>query len=80
VTWTWSFEDLTDPLHPLALAVVDLLDDADLALLRRCDRCNWLFLDRSRNRSRRWCLMSTCGIAVKVERQAARRRAGRSAS
>ncbi|HEV7310259.1 CGNR zinc finger domain-containing protein [Ensifer sp.] len=29
--------------------------------LKICPNCGWLFLDRSRNRSRTWCDMAVCG-------------------
>lgn len=42
--------------------------------LKRCEnpRCGWLFVDRSRNRSRRWCEMATCGNRAKAKRHALR--------
>lgn len=36
--------------------------------------CGWLFLDTTKNHSRRWCSMSDCGNATKSRRQNARRR------
>jgi predicted RNA-binding Zn ribbon-like protein len=79
--WSWSdTEDLGIVLHPVAAAGADLLVSADLARVKRCARCPWLYLDRSKNRSRRWCDMADCGTAEKmgryVARRAARRRAG----
>jgi predicted RNA-binding Zn ribbon-like protein len=41
--------------------------------------CGWVFLDRSRNGSRRWCAMADCGTQAKSRRLTARRRATRSA-
>lgn len=29
--------------------------------VKSCPSCGWLFVDTSRNRSRRWCSMQTCG-------------------
>jgi predicted RNA-binding Zn ribbon-like protein len=80
--WSWSGEDdLAVVLHPVAAAAADLLVSADLARVKRCARCPWLYVDRSKNRSRRWCDMADCGTAEKmgryVARRAARRRAGR---
>jgi len=45
--------------------------------LRRCENaeCGWLFIDRSRNRSRQWCDMGTCGSRAKMARYRRRRRA-----
>ena len=36
--------------------------------LKICPNCQWLFLDRSRNRSRAWCDMAVCGNRVKASR------------
>lgn len=64
-----------------AVGAVELLRDADRARLRRCPPdaggCGWVFLDRSRNGSRRWCRMADCGTTVKARRLTERRRAAR---
>jgi predicted RNA-binding Zn ribbon-like protein len=54
--------------------VVELLRSDRLGRLRRCVDCRWLFLDQSRNRSRRWCRMSGCGARAKMRRYRAPRR------
>jgi predicted RNA-binding Zn ribbon-like protein len=65
-------------------AALDLLRTGDLARLRRCPPdaggCGWLFLDHSRNGSRRWCRMADCGTEVKVRRLTQRRREARSST
>ncbi|WP_422738082.1 CGNR zinc finger domain-containing protein [Micromonospora sp. WMMD729] len=65
----------------LAEAARDVMVTADLTRVRRCPvgegGCGWLFLDQSRNGSRRWCRMADCGNAVKARRLTERRRAGR---
>lgn len=38
-----------------------------LLLIRQCPACGWLFMDRSKNRSRKWCSMETCGGLDKVK-------------
>lgn len=62
----------------LATAAVELTCGADLGNLRACPLdeggCGWLFFDRSRNRSRRWCVMADCGAQVKAKRLTERRR------
>jgi len=74
----WDGRDLERPLWPIAVAGLDLLRDAErLARLKRCAHCCWLFLDSSRNRSRRWCSMGECGAQDKMRRYRARRRAAR---
>ncbi|MFG1920331.1 CGNR zinc finger domain-containing protein [Cryptosporangium sp. NPDC048952] len=63
----------------LVTAAVDLLRTADPKRLRTCPLedggCGWLFLDRSKNGSRRWCAMEDCGVQAKSRRLTARRRA-----
>jgi predicted RNA-binding Zn ribbon-like protein len=63
-------------LHTLALAVADLLQRPDLARLGRCDGagCGWLFLDTTRNHSRRWCDSLDCGNRARVRAFSRRRR------
>jgi len=65
----------------LADALVDLVRNADLSRLRECPvpegGCGWLFLDRSRNQSRKWCTMDDCGTHAKSRRLTERRRARR---
>jgi predicted RNA-binding Zn ribbon-like protein len=72
----WEFADLESPLWPVAAAAHRLLGDPELARLKRCAACPWLFLDHSRNRSRRWCSMEDCGTHEKIRRYV-NKRAGR---
>jgi predicted RNA-binding Zn ribbon-like protein len=53
---------------------VELLTAGPLDRLKLCGGCRWLFLDRSKNRSRRWCSMEHCGTAAKMRRYTGRRR------
>jgi predicted RNA-binding Zn ribbon-like protein len=68
----------------LAVAAVDLLTSADLSKLHACPPeqggCGWLFLDHSRNSTRRWCVMEDCGAKAKSRRLTERRRAERAAA
>jgi predicted RNA-binding Zn ribbon-like protein len=70
--------DLDAVLYPVASAALDLLRSPDQHRVKRCAGCPWLFIDRSKNGSRRWCAMNDCGTHEKirryVERRAARRR------
>jgi predicted RNA-binding Zn ribbon-like protein len=76
--WAWpQTDDLAVVLHPIASAAADLLMSDQLRRVKRCARCPWLFLDSSKNRSRRWCDMNDCGTAQKIERYVARRAAAR---
>jgi predicted RNA-binding Zn ribbon-like protein len=76
--WSWARDDdLARPLRPVVHAAVALLTAGPLQRVKRCDGCGWLFIDESRNRSRRWCAMEDCGTAEKVRRYLARRAAAR---
>jgi predicted RNA-binding Zn ribbon-like protein len=57
-------------LWPVVHDVADLLTSPELDRVGQCadDRCGWLFLDVSRNRSRRWCSMEVCGNRAKARR------------
>lgn len=71
LTWSWDDADHPErPLWPIARAATDLLTTHDLNRIRICaaDDCDWLFYDTSRNQSRKWCDMSTCGNRAKVAR------------
>jgi predicted RNA-binding Zn ribbon-like protein len=63
-------------LRPLAESAVELLTSPKFARLRRCGNstCYWLFLDETKNCSRRWCEMASCGNLMKVRRHRARQR------
>jgi len=76
--WTWLQLEtsLEAPLAPIAWSAAELMTGTDLSRVRECDGdgCTWLFLDTSRNRSRRWCSMSTCGNRAKARRHYRRKR------
>lgn len=73
--WSWPApRALTDPLRPIVHAAVELLTEGPLDRVKTCGNCRWLFLDQSRNHSRRWCSMEECGIQMKHARFVERRR------
>jgi predicted RNA-binding Zn ribbon-like protein len=79
LAWRWAEPLPHAMLWPVALSAVDLLTSEELGRLKQCPgqdgRCGWMFLDRTKNRGRRWCSMRLCGNPVKARRQNARRRA-----
>jgi predicted RNA-binding Zn ribbon-like protein len=78
VDYDWSDELLIDrPLWAIARSAADLLRSKDVAQVRECgsETCEWLFVDRSRNHTRRWCDMNDCGNRAKVRRFRQRQRA-----
>ena len=69
--WQWNRENLLDRiLWPIAQSAADLLTSPELDSVRVCKApdCAWLFLDQSRNHSRRWCDMKVCGNRQKARR------------
>ena len=79
VDYAWSDDLLLErPLWAIARSAADLRRSKDdLDRVRECGSatCEWLFIDRSRNHSRRWCDMNDCGNAAKVRRFRQRQRA-----
>ena len=79
-TWLWAEggKALDCVLWPIARSAADLLTEGPLGAIRRCEgrACGWLFLDTSRNRTRRWCDMRICGNRAKARRHHARMKAG----
>jgi predicted RNA-binding Zn ribbon-like protein len=74
--WSWSGVERQAeiPLWMLAQAASDLLVSSDAELIKDCGdpTCRWLFLDVSKNHTRRWCDMKTCGNRMKARRHHAR--------
>jgi predicted RNA-binding Zn ribbon-like protein len=54
-------------LRIVEAAVALLVSDA-MHRVKTCPACGWFFLDVSKNRSRRWCSMATCGSVAKARR------------
>ena len=76
--WDWSGDGALDQmLWPIARSAADLLTSEEIHRIGECadDRgCGWLFLDMSRNHSRRWCDMKDCGNRAKASRHYQRQR------
>lgn len=49
-----------------------------LSRVRSCGNCGWLFVDRTRNGNKRWCIAAMCGSRVKARRYYARKRSSSS--
>ncbi len=77
--WAWEEDDtaLDAPLWPVVRSAAELLTSAELHRVHLCssEDCGWLFLDTSKNRSRRWCAMEGCGNRAKARRHYQRTRA-----
>lgn len=76
--WDWSSEgdQLALPLWYIVRDAANLLTSPELTRVRICasSDCNWLFLDSSKNRSRRWCDMKSCGNRAKARRHYGRKK------
>jgi predicted RNA-binding Zn ribbon-like protein len=73
-TWRWdSGGDLLAPLWPIVAAAVELLTSKPADRIKPCHTCRFMFIDHSKNGSRRWCSMDDCGKAAKIARYLQRR-------
>ena len=70
--WTFAQSDSLPelPLWLLSLSAAELLISDEMDRVRACgnDECRWLFLDTSKNHTRRWCDMKICGNRMKARR------------
>jgi predicted RNA-binding Zn ribbon-like protein len=75
-SWSVEAERLDAALRPIVASAVGLLTSPRIGRVRRCGSptCYWLFVDETKNCSRRWCEMASCGNLMKVRRHRARRR------
>jgi predicted RNA-binding Zn ribbon-like protein len=68
--WRWKSgeHDLDRMLWPIIHSAAELLLSPDLKLVKECSGpdCGWLFLDTSKNHTRRWCTMESCGNRAKA--------------
>ncbi len=55
-------------LARVALATQRFLSQEQPAHVRQCERCNWFFLDTSKNQRRRWCTPDVCGNRSRADR------------
>jgi len=70
--WGWrTVENTLDQmLWPILRSATQLLTSATLDRIGVCrgEGCGWLFYDKSRNRTRKWCDMGDCGNRAKARR------------
>jgi predicted RNA-binding Zn ribbon-like protein len=81
--WAWERggEDSGDPplerpLWPVARSAAELLTSAKLGRVKVCggEGCGWMFLDESRNASRKWCESRDCGNRERVRKYFSRKK------
>jgi len=63
-------------LGGLAWAAIELVGSDRIHRVKICqpEDCRWIFLDTSKNGSRRWCDMAACGTRAKVAQHRVRQR------
>jgi predicted RNA-binding Zn ribbon-like protein len=79
--WIESRHDLAWPIDPVARSAASLLTAPALERLKECPggpnkACGFLFIDETKNRSRRWCSGRTCGNRTRVYQHYANKLAG----
>jgi len=77
--WGWdrNHQAMDLPLYSIVKSAADLLTSAELPKVKQCanrEHCDWMFLDTSKNQSRRWCCMSVCGSRNKSRQYYQRKR------
>jgi predicted RNA-binding Zn ribbon-like protein len=79
LAWEWpeKGDEPTLPLWALTMNAAGLMTSEAVDRVRACDNpeCRWLFLDTSKNHTRRWCDMKLCGNRMKARRFKAQRKA-----
>jgi predicted RNA-binding Zn ribbon-like protein len=75
--WKWSVEvdGANLILWPVARAAAELLTSDQASRVRICEDnrgCGYLFIDQTKNHSRRWCSMESCGNRAKARRHYSR--------
>jgi len=76
--WTSAADGAQKILFTVLASAAELLASDRLGRVRECGAadCTWLFVDESRNRSRRWCDMTACGNRMKARRHYQRTKVG----
>jgi predicted RNA-binding Zn ribbon-like protein len=70
-----SYRHAAGPAGDMLAAVLAAVSDGTWPRLKTCPDCRWAFYDRTRNGSKRWCLMyaggpdgRACGSIAKMRR------------
>ena len=74
LSWRDGSESLDSVLWPVIWSAASLIVSEEAPKIRICGGpdCGWMYVDRSRNKLRRWCQMETCGTREKSRRRYAR--------
>lgn len=66
--WSDAEVNFYDPLKIIFKDAFDIITTIPQNRLKECKSCGWLFIDKSKNISRTWCNMQTCGSIEKAKR------------
>ena len=73
--WGYERSDLLWTLLPVIKSAYELLISESKTRIKECSNCGWLYLDQSKNNSRIWCNMKTCGNTLKTKKYYERKKA-----
>lgn len=78
--WQWPLPAPRSLVQRLASATIDLLRSGPTGRVKACPGCGFVFIDATRNGSRRWCSMEDCGTDEKIRRYLAKRARARASA
>ena len=72
--WRETGENLDSVVWRVIWSAASLIVSEEASRIRICGGpdCGWMYVDRSRNKLRRWCQMETCGTREKSRRRYSR--------
>lgn len=68
--------DLIAPVWKAVQSLASLLTNYDINRIKECPKCGWVFLDETKNGSRKWCNPKYCGTSDKMMRYNKRKNSG----
>jgi predicted RNA-binding Zn ribbon-like protein len=79
LAWSRDARELARPLWIAARSAVEVLTSDKVRRLKTCpsSNCGWVFVDTTKNGTRRWCDMRVCGSRAKARSYYARKSGGR---
>lgn len=66
LNWQDNISEMDKIHYSIVRSAIQVLTTKDLTRVKKCPSCQWLYLDMSKNKSRRWCTMEDCGNRHKV--------------
>ncbi len=59
---------LNEPIWAFLISAYNVLRDKDQQRIKQCSACAWLYFDNTKNNTRKWCNMQSCGSIEKSKR------------